>query len=78
MSYTLRGRIESRLAALLGRRSPRPRVLGASSTAGGRSSSRRLMIGGRARARPVVYDRLLDYQPGWVGAAARRASSSAS
>ena len=51
VSYTLRGRIESRLAALAAGRSRPPACSPPRCTAGGRSSPPALMVGDRARAR---------------------------
>ena len=76
-SYTLRGRIESRLAALL------PVVAAACVLAAAEHrwwpvEAVGLMLGAGPALDLQAYDRLLRYQPGVGGAAARRCSSSAS
>ena len=75
MSYTLRGRIESRLAASL-----LPFLVAAalapSCTSGGRSSWSALMLGDRRSSSTwSLYHRVLPYQPG-VARARRSACSS--
>ena len=66
MAYTLSGRLQSRLAAALVPLLARLRARRRRCRPGGRSSSPALMLGVGLAARPRVYDRLLDYQPGWL------------
>ena len=79
MSYTLRGRLESRLSRRCWCRSLAAAACSRSPcTAGGRSRSAALMVGVGAGARRRLYHRLLRYQPGWaalpLGAARARCS----
>ena len=79
VSYTLRGRIESRLAALAAGRRGGVRARRSRRTAGGRSRRLALMVGvGLALDAAGLPPRCCRYQPGWAAAAARRCSSSAS
>ena len=67
MSYTLRGRLETRLAAALAAvRSSRACLALAPARRGGRSSSPALMVGVGLALDASLYHRLLPYQPGWA------------
>ena len=66
MSYTLRGRIETRLAAALLPFARRGRARRRSCTTGGRSSSSALMLAIGLALDVALYHRLLPYQPGWA------------
>ena len=65
MSYTLRGRIETRLATLLVTLAAAT-VLAAAEHAWWPLELAALMAAVGLAADVLVYDRLLDYQPGWL------------
>ena len=79
MSYTLRGRLESRLAVARAAARRGLRCSRALSSDWWPLELAALMVGVGARARRLVYDRLLAYQPGWLavplGAARARPAS---